>query len=772
MLRRLVLAITALLVFVCTELTLVGSSTAAPPATPSTDPTIDVLSPAYSPVVWANYWNPTGQAYGTLASKDAETNMEATGLLVYPNQVQWKALDSTDQATVTTAWQQGLLPKVWRRAQTWMTAAYAANFSAPEWSTPDSDQVAQMLGSPNYSSLTPGLKGVVQRIATVVTGDRKPTMPDSVWESWMPADVRAAFDAASSARFDWRKVNVSQSYTGAVISQCDAGILNWACEAVNKVADTVGATVSFLSDPLGWLVQKTASAATSVITWMSSTANAATQPDLTADWWISAYEKGMAIGIILFGLVLLWQFILKARGKIDATQFFEIMMYRVPGFFAGLVFGPPLAQFLLAGSRFLSDDLINSWAPGTDASFTAMQKSVTAASTGQLTGGLFVALIFLVLIIICGLFVFIALAVQAVAVYLSSVVFGIAFAWFVSAHHNGTSMRIPFLFVGLVFSRPLLFLMLGAGLGLVDKSISMQDDLTRNLATLIMAVVVLAMAGFAPLLLLKFAPVSPHGMDASTGVSGGALGGTAGAGRAAGSAGSRLAQMASSPTARMAAAGGRGISRAAGAVGAGVAAMTGRGGGGGPVAMAAGGAAGGIRDGGASATSKASRLGDASTLSGQLLGRSRRHGGGNPSPAAARLAKTTAAAERLAASEGNVLPPKRGSRETGLGASSDRIHRQRYMDRAAAGEDAPSGGQRKRGSGKAPASDLGDGATVNIGTGATVNIGDAAGRRSSSAGPAGQPRNGMGSRLAGAGINGARNAGHDVTNSDTGGDQT
>ena len=166
-------------------------------------------------------------------------------------------------------------------------------------------------------------------------------------------DVRASFDAGSGARFDWKKVAISASFTGTVVTQCDAGILNWACEAVNKVANTVGATVSFLSDPLGWLVQKVASGATSVITWMSSTANAATQPDLTADWWISAYEKGMAIGIILFGLVLVWQFILKARGKIDATQFFEIMMYRVPGFFAGLVFGPPLAQFLLSAVEVL-----------------------------------------------------------------------------------------------------------------------------------------------------------------------------------------------------------------------------------------------------------------------------------------------------------------------------------------------------------------------------------------------------------------------------------
>ena len=399
-----------------------------------------------------------------------------------------------------------------------------------------------------------------------------------------------------------------------------------------------------------------------------------------------------------------------------------------------------------------------------------MQKSVTAASTGQLTGGLFVALIFLVLIIICGLFVFIALAVQAVAVYLSSVVFGIAFAWFVSAHHNGTSMRIPFLFVGLVFSRPLLFLMLGAGLGLVNKSVSMQDDLTRNLATLIMAVVVLAMAGFAPLLLLKFAPVSPHGMDASTGVGGGALGGTGGAGRAAGTAGSRLAQMASSPMSRMAAAGGRGLSRAAGAAGAGVAAVVGRGGGGGVATATAGRAGAGIRDGGASATSRASRRGDASTLSGQLLGRSRRHGGGKPSPAAARLAKTTGAAERLAAADGKVLPPERGSREKGLQASSDRIHRQRYMDLAASGHDAPAGGRRKHNGTKAPGTDLGDGATVNVGTGATVNIGTA-GRRSSSTGPADQPTNGMTSRLAGAGINGARNASHDAADT-AGGDQT
>ena len=77
----------------------------------------------------------------------------------------------------------------------------------PTWSTADSDSVAGDLGGTSYAALSPGLKSVVQRIATIVTGDTKPLMPDDAWSTWMTPPVKAAFDARPDHRFDWSTVS-------------------------------------------------------------------------------------------------------------------------------------------------------------------------------------------------------------------------------------------------------------------------------------------------------------------------------------------------------------------------------------------------------------------------------------------------------------------------------------------------------------------------------------------------------------------------------------
>lgn len=613
----------------------------------------DPLSATYSPVAWATVWSTGSAARDAVAKQEPPAAMEAIGFLSYAGHEQWQAMTPTDQTALTTAFKSGhLLDTEVQRASDWATAAFdfvSAKTIEPGWSTADADSVAKDLGGTTYSSLTPGMKGVAQRIATIVTGDNKPAMPDEAWSGWMGAATKASFDKLAAKRFDWSKVSVAVGDPGAIVTGgCDAGLLNWACEATQAVVGGVTAAVDFVKDPLGWLTQKAGDGATGVLSWISNTANASTQPDLSAAWWIDAYEKGMAVGIILFGLILLYQFYEKARGRIDAQEFLETFSIRVPGYFAGLVFGPPLAQFLLRGSSLLSGDIIKSWSGGsaTDG-INSIKTAVADAGQGKLLGGAFVALIFLIMVILCGLLVFISLAVQAVTIYLSSAVFGIAFAWFVSARHKGGSFKIPFLFLGICFARPLLFFMLGIGEALVKKSITMSGDtLTQNLATIVMAVVVLSIAGFAPLLLLKFAPVSPAGMEGATGGATAQMLPT----RQSSGGGTKLGQLAqralpggggsSSSSSR-----GGGGSSGGGAVRAALTA-------GGAAATAGGSSSGGGSGGGgslagaasipASATSRAGRgnggSGPASTLTGQLLGRTRRHGGGTPSAGAARVA--------------------------------------------------------------------------------------------------------------------------------------
>ena len=366
-----------------------GATVAA--ADPATTPSSDPISDDYSPWAWMKAWDPVSaaDAYNAVIAGEVHDGLNKTGMVIAAKPEQYSALTPDDLVKLDTAWTNGgLMSKTFARAQQWSRVALSAPTQVPEWSAADSDAAARDLGGTSYSALSPGLKSVAQRIATIVTGDFKPSMPDDAWASWMPADVRAAFDARPDQRFDWSRVSVTVDGSAAVTEVCDAGALNWVCQTTRAAASAAGAAVDFATDPLGWLTAKMAAGASGLMGWVSGVANHATAPDLTVAWWIDAYKKGMAIGIILFAMVLMWQLMQKSRGRIDAQELMETFTIWAPAYFLGVIFGPPLAQFFIVGSGYLSDGLVNSLT-GFSSADAADQvgSAIDGAGAGTILGG-------------------------------------------------------------------------------------------------------------------------------------------------------------------------------------------------------------------------------------------------------------------------------------------------------------------------------------------------------------------------------------------------
>ena len=278
--------------------------------------------------------------------------------------------------------------------------------------------------------------------------------------------------------------------------------------------------VSFAEDPLGWLTDKMGQAASGIMSWVADTANNATAADLTSTWWIDAYKKAFAVAIILFGMLTLWNMSQLGRGKIGPEEFADTITTRSWGFFGGVIFGPPLAKFFIEGAGILSRGVISAM-PGYNGGkmdATTVNKSIQGASEGKIVGGAFIAFLLLLVVCICALFLFVSLAVQTFAVYASGAVFPIAFTWVINIRHRGGSMKIPFMILAIIFSRPLLFFIVGLVMAMARAAVvQSSDDASTNLAMVIMVGVGLAIAAFSPLLLLKFAPVIPTGMNGGTG---------------------------------------------------------------------------------------------------------------------------------------------------------------------------------------------------------------------------------------------------------------
>src|SRR5664279_3345404 len=443
-------------------------------------PSGDPASDSYSPWVWLSAWGSSG-AIDSARAGDTTEGLQHSGMVVAAVPDQLNALTAADKAQLTAAWQKGgLLQLTWDRARHWSTNAFqaaATHQAVPAWSTQDSDSVAGNLGGTSYATLTPGLKSVVQRIATIVTGNTKPPMPDDGWSTWMTPETKAAFDARPDTRFDWSTVaqtppGVAADPSTQVTTQCDAGpALNWLCHATQAAVGAVSAAVDFVTNPLGYLAAAFSAAAAGLMTFVANVANHGTAPDLTASWWISAYTKGFAIGVVLLGFVLLYETVQVARRKTSGDELVETIAIWVPAWFAGVLFGPPLAQFLITGASYLTDGIVSSMTGyGAGDAFTAVAQATKDGAQVQQAGELVMALLSAIAVLVSALLVFISLCVQAVIIYLASAVFAIAWVWIVTARHRETAWRIPRLFIGIVFSKALLFFLLGVAMAIATPS--------------------------------------------------------------------------------------------------------------------------------------------------------------------------------------------------------------------------------------------------------------------------------------------------------------
>ena len=131
---------------------------------------------------------------------------------------------------------------------------------------------------------------------------------------------------------------------------------------------------------------------------------------------------------------------------------------------------------------------------------------------------------------------FISLCLQAVIIYGASAVFAVGWVWIVTQRHRDTAWRIPLLFLGVVFSKALLFFLLGVAMAIAAAATAMTGDgIGKNLGLIVMACAAMLLAAFSPLILLKHAPVIP-GTSTSREGDGVTAGGAARAGRDVGTA--------------------------------------------------------------------------------------------------------------------------------------------------------------------------------------------------------------------------------------------
>ena len=303
------------------------------------------------------------------------------------------------------------------------------------------------------------------------------------------------------------------TWTGCAWDGATGGIKD-AVSGVNNAVNTAAGVADFWSDPAGNSFKLLQGAAKGLSDTVLPALTHATLPDLTADWFIQAYQVSFALAIFVFVALLIPQIVRTARGHQSGRELGESLTLYGPAFILGAMFGPALGAFLVKFFGALSDSLIAWGVTSNSETIVAKFSTMLSEEDGSgLAGGAVLGVILMFFMILGLLVVLLMLIVQLITLYFSGVLFPLGFVWIVDPQKRKFGSKIAYLWFGVLASHPLLFFLLAIAYSMMSAQVDAFSD-TPSLAktvTLVVSILALFMAGLAPVALTKFAPVIPTG---------------------------------------------------------------------------------------------------------------------------------------------------------------------------------------------------------------------------------------------------------------------
>lgn len=295
----------------------------------------------------------------------------------------------------------------------------------------------------------------------------------------------------------------------------------------NGVGESIGGAVNYWQDPFGNTFKALQDAAAGLAKDVLPALTEATLPDLSAEWFLRAYAISFATAIFAAVVLLIPQIVRTARGTMAGRDLVESIGLFFPLFLVGAMFGPMFGILLVQFFHALSNVFISWGVAGSYAQVIAQMNSlIETADPGTLTGGVFIACVLMLLMVIGLFLVVLMLIAQLVTLYFTGVLIPLGLVWIIDPTKRSFGLRLVGLWLGILAAHPLLFFLLGFAFNMMADSIVTigRSNPLQTLVTFLVAIIALFMAALSPLLLLKFAPVIPTGIG---GTSGPSLSGTA-----------------------------------------------------------------------------------------------------------------------------------------------------------------------------------------------------------------------------------------------------
>ncbi|MDQ0894506.1 hypothetical protein [Agromyces ramosus] len=227
---------------------------------------------------------------------------------------------------------------------------------------------------------------------------------------------------------------------------------------VNGIGEQIGGAVNYWQDPFGNTFQALKDAAAGLAKDVLPALTEATLPDLTAGWFLSAYAIAFATAIMAAIVLLIPQFVRTARGAMAGRDLLESIGLYFPLFLVGAMFGPMFGYILVNFFHSLSNVFIEWGISGSYSEvITRMESLIDTTDPVTLTGGVFIACVLMLLMVIGLFLVVLMLIVQLVTLYFTGVLIPLGIVWIIDPTKRSFGLRLVQLWLGILAAHALLF---------------------------------------------------------------------------------------------------------------------------------------------------------------------------------------------------------------------------------------------------------------------------------------------------------------------------
>ena len=289
---------------------------------------------------------------------------------------------------------------------------------------------------------------------------------------------------------------------------------------VEDLVNGAAGAISYWSDPWGNTFKALRDAAAGLSRDVLPALTAATLPDLNAGWFVKAYAVSFAAAILIAVILLVPQVVRTARGVQAGRDLVDSVGLYFGVFLTGAMFGPAFGMVLVNFFHAISNDVVAWGIQGSiNGVIAEFQKMIANADPVGITGGVPIAVLLMLCMLLGLLLVFLMLIVQLVTLYFTGVLLPLGLVWIIDPSKRSFGMKIVSVWIGILAAHPLLFFLLGFAFTIMANSVATfgNNASLQSLVTLSVAVIALFIAALSPLLLLKFAPIIPASFGGTTG---------------------------------------------------------------------------------------------------------------------------------------------------------------------------------------------------------------------------------------------------------------